>query len=181
MKMNARTIASAAVVGAAYTALTMLLAPISFGPVQLRVAEALCVLPAFMPATTWGLWVGCALANLLGGYGIPDIVFGSAATLFSGLCISAVSGGKAEVPSWLRSIIICLIPAAFNGPIVGAVISYGSGFPLGWSWPMTMLQVALEEAAVMLLLGLPLLRLLPRSKPLMRYMRGEVGENVGRA
>lgn len=56
MKISTRKLASAAVVGAAYAALTLLLAPISFGLVQFRVSEALCILPAFVPFTAWGLW-----------------------------------------------------------------------------------------------------------------------------
>ena len=66
MIFTPRNLAFAAVVGAAYCALTVLLAPISFGPVQFRVAEALCILPAFMPVSAWGLWIGCALANFFG-------------------------------------------------------------------------------------------------------------------
>ncbi len=56
MKMNntARSITAAAVVGAAYAALTMLLAPISYGAIQVRVSEALCILPYFLPCTAWG-------------------------------------------------------------------------------------------------------------------------------
>ena len=57
MHITTKKLAFAAVVGAAYAALTMLLAPISFGLVQFRVAEALCILPAFLPAASWGLWV----------------------------------------------------------------------------------------------------------------------------
>ena len=69
-------IGRSAVIAARYAALTLALYPISFGAVQFRVSEALCILPAFVPFTAWGLWAGCAIANLAGGYGIPDIVFG---------------------------------------------------------------------------------------------------------
>ena len=100
MKISTRKLASAAVVGAAYAALTLLLAPISFGLVQLRVSEALCILPAFLPCTAWGLWAGCAIANLAGGYGLPDIVFGSLATLgasLTGPCAGGVpDAGRLE-------------------------------------------------------------------------------------
>ena len=69
-RLNTRAIATAAVVGAAYAALTMLLAPISYGALQLRVSEALCILPYFMPCTAWGLFLGCAIAGFLGWAGI---------------------------------------------------------------------------------------------------------------
>ena len=78
MKTNntARSITAAAIVGAAYAALTMLLAPISYGAIQVRVSEALCILPYFLPCTAWGLFAGCAIANVLTG-NIFDIIFGS--------------------------------------------------------------------------------------------------------
>ena len=76
-----RRIALAAVTAALYAGLTMALAPISFGVVQFRVAEALTLLPFIMPEAVPGLFVGCLLANFLGGFGIIDVVFGSAATL----------------------------------------------------------------------------------------------------
>ena len=68
--LTTRQLAAAAVVGAAYAALTMALAPISYGPIQMRVSEVLCVLPYFMPVTTWGLFIGCALANIISAAGI---------------------------------------------------------------------------------------------------------------
>ena len=70
-------------IAALYAALTIALAPISFGPVQFRVAEALTLLPFFMPEAIPGLFIGCLLANFTGGFGIIDIVFGSAATLLA--------------------------------------------------------------------------------------------------
>ena len=98
MKFTPRNLAFAAVVGAAYCALTLLLAPISFGAVQFRVSEALCILPAFLPGSAWGLWLGCALANFFGGYGVPDIVFGALATLGSSLCAARRARRKKSRP-----------------------------------------------------------------------------------
>lgn len=70
-----------AVIAAIYVVLTMVFAPISFGPVQFRISEALCVLPFFTPAAVPGLFVGCLLSNLLCGAAPLDVVFGSIATL----------------------------------------------------------------------------------------------------
>ena len=50
-----------AVIAAAYAALTIVLAPISYGPVQFRISEVLCILPFFIPSSTWGLVVGCVV------------------------------------------------------------------------------------------------------------------------
>ena len=128
MKISTRKLASAAVVGAAYAALTLLLAPISFGLVQFRVSEALCILPAFLPCTSWGLWIGCAIANLAGGYGIPDIVFGSLATLGASLCMAGIVKGHEQPLKLGRAIAVCFMPVIWNGPIVGGEIGRRARF-----------------------------------------------------
>ena len=170
MKLTVKNLAFAAVVGAAYCALTLLLAPISFGAIQFRVSEALCILPAFMPATAWGLWLGCALANFFGGYGVPDIVFGSLATLGSSLCIIALAHGRAQPLGFTRCILVCFMPVVWNAPIVGAVIAYSTGAFLA-ALPLTMLQLAVGEAGVMYIVGLPLMKLLPCSGAFMSIAR----------
>lgn len=65
MHTSTKKLAAAAVVGAAYAALTMVLAPISYGAIQMRVSEVLCILPFFVPCTAWGLFLGCAIANVI--------------------------------------------------------------------------------------------------------------------
>ena len=90
MNKTTQKLVSAAIVGALYAVLTMVLAPISYGPVQCRVSEVMCILPFFMPHTTWGLFLGCAIANIASTAGLADIVFGSLATLFACLCISMI-------------------------------------------------------------------------------------------
>lgn len=169
MKISTRKLASAAVVGAAYAAMTLLLAPISFGLVQFRVSEALCILPAFVPFTAWGLWAGCAIANLAGGYGIPDIVFGSLATLGASLCMAAIAKGRKQPLGLGRAIAVCFMPVIWNGPIVGGVIAYSTG-ALWAALPLNSLQIAVEEALVMYVIGLPLLKLLPRSTAFSKAM-----------
>ena len=110
-----RKLALAAVVGAAYAALTVLLAPISFPAVQFRVSELLCILPFFFPCTAWGLFVGCAIANIFGG-SVLDIVFGSLATLFAGLLTAWL--GKRKY-SWLSCILGCFREKSSQRPCFG--------------------------------------------------------------
>ena len=74
-------LAQGAMIAAIYVALTYAFAPISFAAMQVRIAEALTILPVFTPAAIPGLFVGCVLGNLLGGAVVPDIIFGSLATL----------------------------------------------------------------------------------------------------
>ena len=83
MKISVRKIAFSAALAAVYAALTMCTAFMSYGPIQFRLAEALNILPFFFPETVLGLFVGCIISNLISGYGIYDIVFGSLATLLA--------------------------------------------------------------------------------------------------
>lgn len=76
-------ITQAAVIAALYVVLVVIFNYISFGPIQFRVAEALTILPYFTPAAIPGLFIGCILANVIGGAVVWDIIFGSIATLIS--------------------------------------------------------------------------------------------------
>jgi len=146
-------ICRAAVIGGLYAAVTLLLAPISYGNIQCRVSEALCILPWFFPETTWGLFIGCLLANLLGGNGPLDIIFGSLATLFA--CL---------ITARIRQRGIMLLPTVIvNGVMVGALLAYVITPEAFWStFPIFGLEVAAGELVAMLVLGLPLSFLLER-------------------
>lgn len=78
---NVSYLTQAAMIAAIYVVLTALFAPISFGEIQIRIAEMLTVLPIFTPAAIPGLFVGCLIGNILGGAVLPDIICGSLATL----------------------------------------------------------------------------------------------------
>lgn len=81
MKQNrTKFMTQAALIAALYASLTMISAPISFGPIQFRISEALAILPYFTPAAVPGLGIGCFLANLLVGGHWLDVVFGTLAT-----------------------------------------------------------------------------------------------------
>lgn len=77
----------AAMIAAVYVALTLIFQPFSFRQIQVRVAEALTILPLFTPAAIPGLFMGCLVGNFLGGSPLPDIIFGSLATLI-GACFT---------------------------------------------------------------------------------------------
>ena len=174
-KFTTRKIAFSAVIGALYAALTMSLAFISYGSIQFRVAEALCILPFFFPSTAWGLFIGCVIANLISAYGIVDIVFGSLATLLS-VMVTAWLGTKKRDGIMIK-ILACLPPVVFNGIIIGAVISAATTPGAFWQGMLINgLEVAGGEFAVMMLLGLPLMIYLPRTK-LFAFMERELGEN----
>ena len=110
---NTRALARGAIIAALYTALTVLLAPLSYGEVQIRFSEAFTLLPILMPEAVPALLVGCLLSNILGGCTIFDIVFGSLATLLAAVCTR-----RLRDKFWLAA----LMPVLFNGVIVGAVV-----------------------------------------------------------
>ena len=148
-----RKLCRAAVIGALYAAVTLLLAPISYGNLQCRVSEALCILPWFFPETAWGLFVGCLLANLVGGNGPLDIVFGSLATLIACLITARIR---------LRGLAL-LPPVIVNAVMVGAMLAYVFSQDTFWAaYPVFALEVAVGEAVAMYVLGLPLSYLLER-------------------
>ena len=163
-KSKTLSLAVSAVIGAAYAALTVALAPISYGAVQFRVSEALTVLPFLMPGTVWGVFVGCVLANLYTG-SVADIVFGSLATLLAGLC-TAWFGKKGNTVK--NRLLGCLMPVVFNAVNVGAVLTWAYQIqefesPLA-SFGFNALTVGLGEAGVLYLIGYTLLRQLPKLK-----------------
>lgn len=180
-----KRIVYSALIAAIYAALTIVLAPISYGAVQFRVSEVLCILPFFFPASVWGLFVGCAISNVISSAGILDIIFGSLATLLSGFCTAAIGksarnkakvsvGEIAKPVGWLACIAACTMPVVFNGPIVGAELAYL--FPLDDSFWHSFLvfgvQVALGEAVVLYILGLPLMRFVLKNERFSSFFYG---------
>ena len=124
----------AAAIGAIYVVLTLLFAPLSYGEVQVRFSEALTILPYFTPAAILGLFVGCILANLLGGSIPVDIIFGSIATLIGAVFTYKLRGNK-----WLAPV----PPILANMIIVPFVLYYGYGVNL--PIPLMMLTVGAGE------------------------------------
>lgn len=112
-KMTLRQLTFAAVLAAVYAALTLVVQPVSYGPLQIRFAEALCVLPYFFPAATPGLFVGCVIANTVSPFALWDVPFGSAATLLACLWTGRLRN------RWLAPLpaVVC------NAVIVGAELA----------------------------------------------------------
>lgn len=166
MSMSIQKLVRTAAVAALYTALCLLLAPFSYGAVQVRVAEALTLLVVFGPEYIVGVSLGCFLANLL-GTGFPDILFGTLATVLACLASYAVRHVR-----W-RGLAIpaALPPILFNALIVGPEIAWF--FPAQPGAPFTLaaaafngVTVALGEAVSCLVLGVALVRTIETNKNL---------------
>lgn len=144
----ARKVARAALVAAVYVAVTFALAPISYGPFQFRVAEALTVLPILYIEAIPGLFIGCFVANILGGLGPWDIFGGSLVTLIAALLTYR----------FRSSFIAYLSPILLNGLLVSAYVSYLFKVP----YPITAFSITISEAVIVLGIGMPLVRFLGR-------------------
>lgn len=174
MDKKTKKLVTASIIGAVYAALTVALGFMAYGMIQFRVAEALCILPFFFPESAWGLFVGCIIANLIGGNGPADIVFGSLATLLAGLCTAQI--GKRSLTrldkggdvGWGSCVAACAMPVIFNIPIVGAVLTYTLGGESFWTFGM---WVGIGEIVVMFVLGLPLMRVILGNEKLLGVFR----------
>ncbi|MGN0763007.1 MAG: QueT transporter family protein [Aristaeellaceae bacterium] len=146
--LTTRSVCLSAMIAALYAALTLLLAPISYGAIQCRISEAMTLLPILLPQAIPGLVIGCLVANLLSPVAVWDVIFGTLATLIAALGTY-----------WLRKkpLLAALCPVAANGVIVGVMLAVFYALPL---W-MTMLEVAVGEA-VAVALGFILLAALRR-------------------
>ena len=149
--LSARRLVRGAVIAAIYAVLTLALQPISYGAVQIRFSEALTLLPILMAEAVPGVAVGCLLANILGGSMLPDIVFGTLATLLAAVCTR-----RLRRRFWLAA----AMPVIANGLIVGAVVHFC--YAPGMALPLCMLTVAIGEAVACFLVGPLLIRVLKK-------------------
>lgn len=110
----------AAMIAALYIVLTYIANAFGLAnhAVQIRFSEALTILPFFTPAAIPGLTIGCLLSNILTGCAMPDIVFGSLATLLGAL-------GTYALRKWKWCAPIC--PILANTVIVPLILVYGYG------------------------------------------------------
>ena len=144
-----------------YLVVTVITAQFSFLDIQLRITEALCILPMFTPIAIPGLFIGCLLANLCAGAPLADVIFGSLATLIGG------------VGTWMlrdkKPYIAILPPIVANLVIVPLILKFA--YHLEASIPMMMLTVGLGEICACGVLGEPPER--PENAPVAHFQRGQ--------
>lgn len=141
-----------AMIAACYVVLCLVFEPISYGGVQVRIAEALAILPLFTPAAIPGLFIGCIIANVIGGGIVLDVVFGSIATLIGAVGTYMLRNRT----RWLAPV----PPILANTIIVPFVIFYGYGTPI--PIPLLMLTIGAGEVIGCGILGLLLAKGLER-------------------
>lgn len=149
-----------ALIAAVYVVLCLALAPFSYGAVQVRVAEALCLLPVFGAEYIVGVVLGCFLANLLGST-IVDVIFGTLATLLA--CL--VTYKLRSVRWWGLAIPASLPPVIFNAVIIGIEIAVlyadpAQSAPLWLSCVTNGISVGIGELISCTVLGVALVKLI---------------------
>ena len=144
-KLSTLFIVQAAMIAAIYVVLTVFISAfgLASGAIQVRISEALCILPVFTPAAVPGLFVGCLIANIIvPGAGLADIVFGSLATL-----IAAVFSYLLRKKGFLAT----LPPVIANAIIIPLVLKYAGG--MGDAFWFLALTVGAGEMISVCLLG----------------------------
>jgi uncharacterized membrane protein len=190
MKLTTRRIAFAGILAAVYAALTVATSSFAYGPVQFRIAEALAVFCCFTPAAIPGMVVGCMAANLASFVSAWDFAIGSTATLLACLVTwfmskalrseeplggqTAAEGTRRRRLAGRRLLLVFLVPLPtilFNAVIVGAEIAwFFDDRAFLTAWCMNGLSVGAGEAAVLYVLGVPLLIWLLKDRRLNRQL-----------
>ena len=144
---SVRKLARCAVVAAIYVVLCMALQPFSYGAVQVRVAEALCLLPVFGPEYIAGVVLGCFLANVFSTVTALDMVVGTLATALA--CLWTIKCRK----TWFIPMPNVLVNAVIVGGMLAFVL-FPDNLLLGFA--TAFVQVGFGELMVMYVLGVPL-------------------------
>ena len=137
--LDLRKIVIIGVTAGLYAALTVFLAPISYGPIQFRLSEVLNLLAFINPIFAPGIILGCFIANLFSPLGIIDVIFGTSATLIAVIMIIRTK----------NLFVASLWPAIVNGIIIGIELQYAFQVP----FLIGAFQVAIGEFVVVSIIG----------------------------
>lgn len=155
MNKKVRFITHAAIIAAIYAVLTMATWTFASGAIQVRLSEALCVLIYFTPAAVPGIFVGCLIANFMGGAWV-DIVFGSLATLIAAL-ITMVIPKKFKYLYPLPTVLVNTIVIPFVLYFGYGVTSMGNQAGMVTVLCILALTIFIGEAISCYVVGIPLM------------------------
>lgn len=154
--LDTKFLVKTAMVAALYAVCTMVIAPLSFGPVQFRFSEILVLLAFLDKDYILGLVLGCAIANLFSPLGLVDVVVGSFATFLSVYMITKS-----------KSLLIASLWPTINCIFIGAELYFLTNVP----FILTTLQVALGEFVVVTLIGYPIFKLVINDDKLTKMLK----------
>ena len=170
-KLSVRRLVRCAVIAAVYVVVCLVLAPFSYGAVQVRVAEALCLLPVFGAEYIVGVTLGCFLANLIGST-VIDGVFGTLATLMA--CLVTYKLRNVRIKG--LAIPASLPPVVFNMIIVGAfeiTFFFSDGAPTAALAAFNAVTVGIGEIISCTVLGVALVKLIESNDSLHKIFTEE--------
>lgn len=170
-KLSVRRLVRCAVIAAVYVVVCLVLAPFSYGAVQVRVAEALCLLPIFGAEYIVGVTLGCFLANLIGST-VIDVVFGTLATLMA--CLVTYKLRNVRIKG--LAIPASLPPVVFNMIIVGAfeiTFFFSDGAPTAALAAFNAVTVGIGEIISCTVLGVALVKLIESNDSLHKIFTEE--------
>ncbi|CEN31080.1 citrulline cluster-linked gene [[Clostridium] sordellii] len=154
MTNKTKKLVMTSLVAAIYAVLTLVLGAISYGPIQFRIAEIMVLLAFIKKDYIWGLTIGCFLANVIGPYGAPDIIFGTTATFLSVYAIYLT--GKVMKGKKYAILIASIWPTLINAIIIGFMLNIFVGMPL----ILSMIQVGFGEFVVITIIGVPVYKII---------------------
>lgn len=159
--LSVKYVSRIGLLAALYAVLTALppMSSLSYGPVQIRVSEALTVLPYVAPWAVWGLYFGCVLGNLASPFLVWDVTIGALATLLAAFATR-------KMP---RMYLAPVPPILANALVVSAYVARLSGVPY---W-LTALYIALGEAVTTFGIGYPLLLVIDKNLKLKEIISGK--------
>ena len=167
MKKNTtHMVAFGGVIAALYVVLTIIAAAlgIASGAIQVRLSEALTILPVFTAAAVPGLTVGCVLANLITGCAAWDVVFGSMATLLGAIGTRMLRDRPAI--AWIPPVVsnMLIVPVVLMKVYgVDSVDVFGSVFNGDSLWIMLVVTVGIGEVIACGVLGMLLYQALKKN------------------
>ena len=171
--MSVKRLVRCAVIAALYVVLCLVLQPFSYGAVQVRVAEAFCLLPVFGTEYIIGVTLGCFLANLLGST-VIDVIFGTLATLLA--CV--VTYKLRDVRFKGLALAASLPPVLFNAVIIGIEIAVlfpdpSSSAPLWVACVSNGISVGIGELISCTVLGVLLVKIIETNAALRKVFVSE--------
>lgn len=174
MYKKTRTIVRAALIAAVYTAVALALAPLSFNSVQVRVSEALTMLPVLCPGAVAGVTIGCFFSNMATGSAV-DMLLGTLTTLLAALATRRLRHMR------LRGLPLAaaLPPILFNAVIVGAMLTvlyFPPGSPIG-VWAFNMFTVGVGQLISCGVLGVALVRGIESNPALLGFFTETANKN----
>ena len=157
---TAKRLCRGGIIAALYVALTLAFGPLPYlGILQIRPAEALCILPLFFVEAVPALYIGCMIANAFSPFWLYDVFIGSLATLFSAVCTYFI--GKTVKKEKAKLFFGGLFPVLFNAVVIPFIIVFSCGDSastgaVGTAYLLSALSIAFTESVWVYALGVPL-------------------------